>query len=246
MRECCILKILHIINNLGSGGAEKLIEESLPILNNFQGIKADVLLLTDDKNVFDKTLKLKGIKVDVIKFHSIYNPLNILEIKKYIKKNNYDIVHAHLFPTQYWVAIASKLMFRNRPKFITTEHSTHNRRRDKFYFRFIDKYIYSSYDLIISISQKTQENLVYWLRPKANQLKKFIVIENGINIDKFRNAIPYKKEELNPSFTEETKLICMVGRFSEQKDQATLIKAMKYLPEDIHLLLVGEGPLRKK
>ena len=38
----------------------------------------------------------------------------------------------------------------------------------------------------------------------------------------------------------------MVGRFNEQKDQATLIKAMKYLPEDIHLLLVGEGPLRKK
>lgn len=27
------MRILHIINNLGSGGAEKLIEQLLPILN---------------------------------------------------------------------------------------------------------------------------------------------------------------------------------------------------------------------
>ena len=36
----------------------------------------------------------------------------------------------------------------------------------------------------------------------------------------------------------------MVGRFSEQKDQITLIKAMKYLPKNYKLLLVGEGNLR--
>ena len=36
----------------------------------------------------------------------------------------------------------------------------------------------------------------------------------------------------------------MVGRFSEAKDQATIIKSMKYISEDVHLLLVGEGPLK--
>ncbi len=41
------MKVLHVINNLGSGGAEKLIEEFLPLMNNFEGVKADVLLLTE-------------------------------------------------------------------------------------------------------------------------------------------------------------------------------------------------------
>ena len=36
----------------------------------------------------------------------------------------------------------------------------------------------------------------------------------------------------------------MVARFSGQKDQATLIKSILQLPENLHLLLVGEGPLK--
>ena len=38
----------------------------------------------------------------------------------------------------------------------------------------------------------------------------------------------------------------MVARFSEQKDQPTLIKAIKELPENVHLLLIGEGTLKQK
>lgn len=41
------VKILHVINNLGSGGAEKLIEESLPLMNKIKGVKVRLLLLSD-------------------------------------------------------------------------------------------------------------------------------------------------------------------------------------------------------
>ncbi|MEA1994623.1 MAG: glycosyltransferase family 4 protein, partial [Campylobacterota bacterium] len=75
---------------------------------------------------------------------------------------------------------------------------------------------------------------------------KFIVIENGINIEKFKRAKPYKKEKINSDFKETDKLICMVGRFSTQKDQATIIKAIKKIPKNIHLLLIGEGKLKEK
>jgi len=37
-----------------------------------------------------------------------------------------------------------------------------------------------------------------------------------------------------------------VGRFTESKDQATLIKAIAKLPENVHLLLIGDGPLREE
>lgn len=240
------MKVLHIINNLGSGGAEKLIEESLPLMNNIEGIKADVLLLTDKNNVFDKKLKKSGVKVDTIPIRNLYSPLNMYYIKEHIVKGNYDVVHAHLFPANYWTSLASKLIFKKKPKFITTEHNTHNRRREKRYLRCLEKFIYSSYDKIISISQQTQDNLISWLKPKKKSIEKFVVIENGINIKKFIEAKPYHKFEINGQFTQDTKLICMVGRFSEQKDQATLIRAMEKLPSDIHLLLIGEGPLKEK
>jgi len=110
--------------------------------------------------------------------------------------------------------------------------------------RIIEKFVYSSYDKIISISQQTQNNLIKWLKSKNND--RFVVIENGIDLKKFKEAKPYLKHEINAKFDEDMKLICMVGRFVEQKDQATLIKAMKHIPSKVHLLLIGEGPSKEK
>ncbi|HHW70100.1 MAG TPA: glycosyltransferase [Clostridiales bacterium] len=240
------MKVLHIINNLGSGGAEKLIEELVPRINKKEGFKVDVLLLTDRKNVFYKNLEDNNIKVDIISLRKPRSPKNIFHIRRHILEGRYDVVHAHLFPTIYWTSIASRLILKNKPKFVLTEHSTYNRRRGKKCLRYLEKFIYSSYDKIISISQQTQNNLISWLMPKQNEVDKFIVIENGIDIEKFKNAKPYKKSEFFYGFDESIKLVCMTGSFSQQKDQPTLIKAMKELPQNVHLLLIGEGPLKQK
>lgn len=240
------MKILHVINNLGSGGAEKLIEESVPLINTYPKIEAEVLLLTSYNSVFLENLKSKGVRVEALNLGSIYNPLNIFKIKEKIEKNKYDIVHAHLFPTQYWVAISKMLIKSKKIKFITTEHNTSNRRRGKVYFLLIDRYVYSQYDCIISISNSTQDNLINWINPPQEEITKYKVIENGINLDRFINAIPYQKREIKQEFSEKTKLLCMVGSFTEQKDQQTLIKAMEKLPNSVHLLLLGEGPLQEE
>ena len=237
------MKVLHIINNLGSGGAEKLLEDLIPLMNKMENVEADILLLTDEKNVLYDSLINKGVKVDVVKYRNMYDIRNIFEIKKHIVDGDYDIVHTHIFPTQYWVALSRMFIENKKVKFITTEHSTHNRRREKFYFRYIDKLIYSQYDSIISITEKTRDNLIDWIDPKHKKVDKHVVIENGVDIAKIKAALPYKKNELINGITENTKLICMVGRFSEAKDQPTLIRAVSKLSRDIHLILVGEGPL---
>ncbi len=236
------IKVLHIVPSLNAGGAEKLVEESLPIMRNNYNIDVEVLLLTSKGNVFDKKLKENNIKINVSPYEKIRSAKNIFYIIKLIKRNHYDIVHTHLFPCNYLASIASKLIFKNKPKLITTEHSTHNKRREKFYFKPIEKIIYSSYETIISISEGTQYNLIKWIKPKNKE--KFVVIENGINLDDFINVKPYKKSELDSRFNESTRLLCMVGSFNIQKDQATIIRAMKDLPTDTFLLLVGDGPLR--
>lgn len=238
------MRVLHIIDNLAAGGGQKLIDELVPLMHKHENIHVNVLILTDKGNVFDEKLKENGIKVDVIPFRNIKSLKNITHIKKYIIKGKYDIVHSHLFPCNYWTSIASKLIFKNKPKFITTEHSTHNKRRDKFYFRPIERFIYSSYDVIISISESTQQNLMNWVKLKDEE--KFVVIENGINLEDFINAVPYKKSDLDVRFSDSTRLLCMVGSFSKQKDQATIIRAMKNVPKDVSLLLVGEGPTKEE
>jgi glycosyltransferase involved in cell wall biosynthesis len=86
----------------------------------------------------------------------------------------------------------------NRPKFIFTEHSTHNRRREKGFFRFLDEFVYASYDRIISVSDKVQKNLKDWLNSKHDS--RFVTIYNGIDLDLFKSVLPYEKHQLSPVF----------------------------------------------
>jgi len=234
-------KVLHIINNLGSGGAEKLIEDTLPILNKKEGVEVELLLLTDKNNVFLESLKKQGIKINVIGTDNIYSPTNIFSIRKFIKNNDFDIIHAHLFPTIYWTALAAKSFFNRGFKLVATEHNTHNNRREHIIFQPIDKFIYREFDKLISISQKTEANLLDWLEVKKNS--KFTVVENGIDTQKFNEAESYSKKEMCSIFNEDNIFITMVGRFSKQKDQKTLIRAMEKLDDNFHLFLVGEGQL---
>lgn len=238
------MKILHIINNLGSGGAEKLLEEYIPILNSGNNIKAEILLLTDVGNVFSDSLERKNVIISTIKYRNKYDLRNIIEIAKFINSNCFDIVHSHIFPTQYWVALAKCFVKNRNVKFVTTEHNTHNRRREMTLLKPIEKYIYSKYDFIISISEKTQINLINWLNIRDRSSDKFQVIENGVSIEKIKQSIPYNKGDLVKDYNDNTKLICMVGRFSEAKDQPTIIRSLINLPSHVHLLLIGEGALK--
>ena len=51
------MKVLHIINNLLAGGAEKLIVDTLPIYNE-KGITADLLVQEKRRSITAKTTSL--------------------------------------------------------------------------------------------------------------------------------------------------------------------------------------------
>jgi glycosyltransferase involved in cell wall biosynthesis len=145
----------------------------------------------------------------------------------------------HLFPTLYWVAIAKMIRFSN-VKLIYTEHSTNNRRRKKIIFKWLDKLFYGQYNKIITIAQEVDQNLKVYLGLNPSR---FELINNGVDIQLFNNASGYSKKEF---FTEADKIIIQVSGFRVEKDQITLIKALKNLPNNIKLLLVGEGDFMNK
>jgi glycosyltransferase involved in cell wall biosynthesis len=229
-----IMKVLQVITSLSTGGAEKLIVDSVP-LYQANGLAVDVLLLNGCETPLSKILKeeTKG-EVYNLSMGSVYNPFHIFKLLSYLKK--YDIIHVHLFPTLYWVAVAKMIRF-SRVKIIYTEHSTHNRRREKIIFKLLDKLMYNQYSKIITIADEVDKNLKEYLGLNPSR---FELINNGANTKLFYEAIPYSK---NDFFTEADKIIIQVSSFRPAKDQITLIKALLYLPENIKLLLVGEGEL---
>lgn len=233
------MKILVISDLLAYGGASKLINDLLPRLKE-QGHCCELLILTDEHSKYLTNLTEKGIKYGVLPRNIKGHIKRIQYIKNWIKKGGYDVIHANLFPVIYYVSIIKRI-YSKCPPIIMTEHSTDNKRRHRPYLRLLEKFIYSNYDHIISISEQTQEQLVKWL--KCKNIEKFTIIENGIDLQQFKYAKPYDKKKLFLDYRNGDVLILMVGSFLIQKNHKNMILAMKKLPGNYKLLLVGEGPL---
>lgn len=216
------MKVLHIINSLEIGGAQRLLSDLIP-LQIRQGLDVNVLVGGEEGNEFSRKIQSAGCHIHKIDSPQYISLNSIKEIRRIIK--NYDVVHVHLFPSLYLVALASLGL---KTKLVYTEHSTSNRRREKAYLRPIEQFIYRKYNKIVSISQQTQEALQKWLKNDDNR---FVVINNGVDVERFSSIKrPVKKNSL-----------IMISRFVDAKDQATVIKAMKYLNSDVTLTLVGDG-----
>ena len=232
------MKVLQIINSLATGGAEKLLLDTIPIYNNV-GIKTDLLVLSDKEYPFLKQLQETNCcTIHILSKGSVYNPLLILKLIPYLKK--YDIIHVHLFPAQYWVVIAKFLSF-NKVSLIFTEHNTTNKRLKNPLFKKLNKIIYNYYYKIVCISKEIQN---FYIRYTKLDVNRFIVIENGVAFTPIKNAKPYRKKEIHNNISDQDAVLIQVSSFRAQKDQPTLIRALQHLPKKTKLLLVGEGELR--
>ncbi|MCM1141975.1 MAG: glycosyltransferase [Muribaculum sp.] len=224
------MKILHVITSLRMGGAEKLMVDLLPRLKA-EGHDVDLLLFDGVETPFRKDIEQNKIRIyDFGKGGSMYSPLKLIKLISFLKR--YDLIHTHNYSPQIFAAIGSLF---HPVMLFTTEHNTNNRRRGWPCFRVIDRWMYNRYNKIICISQRAEDNL----RSYLNSCKAEIcTINNGVDIAKYAYAQP--SEELEHIAPNSRKII-MVAGFRWEKDQDTLIRALKYLPNVFHLFLIGDG-----
>jgi glycosyltransferase involved in cell wall biosynthesis len=238
------MKILQIINSLGTGGAEKLLLDTIPLYRQ-AGVEMDVLVLWDNNHQFINALKaLNCCKVIVLKesdnYKDIYALSHIWKLRTYLKQ--YDVAHIHLFPSQYFTVLAN-ISIGNTCKLVFTEHNTTNRRIQNNYFRYLEKWVYSFFKKIVCISPEIQRIYKDYLKGFEEKL---VLIENGVNLQVSRQVVPLLKSTLYSSISEDDTVIVQVSAFRIQKDQKTLIEALALLPLNVKLILVGDGVLKKE
>lgn len=228
------MKILHCITSMSTGGAEKLVSEIVPLLRE-KGYEVDVCLFDGVETAFKQVLKDAHVTIFSLGENcNVYNPIFIFKLFKLMR--HYDVVHTHNTAPQLFAAIASMIC---SAFLVTTEHNTSNRRRKWRWYAWIDKWMYNRYNKIICISDSTETNLRTFINEKSN---KICTIYNGIKVDRYVSALPCDKTQITKC--PDRKVVAMVAGFRYQKDQDTLIRAMKYLTVDAELWLIGDGERR--
>ena len=211
-------KIFSIVSGSKSGALNIALEISTDLKKRGFNVK-DIFRKYNKTDITDAVVLSDQCTIDYI-----------FQLSQLIKKERPDLIIVHGYSTHIWTKIAVAIS-KVSVKLI---HVEHNREKYSMVRSFLTKKLDKYTDKYICVSNGVAENLAR----QGIDKNKEVVIYNGIDKNKFFN-----KKMGNEVFT-----IGMVGRFSKQKNQIILIKAIeKIIKADvpIKLILMGSGKTKK-
>lgn len=231
------IKILHIIDSLGLGGAQTVVKGVFEFQKN-------------NKNIFlfalrnrDILMEVKHANVQIFNSSKKYSFAPLFALRDLIKREEISILHCHLFKSQIFGLLLKKIWFRNI-KLIFHEHG-------EIFENHITYILFmrasrSTINRIIAVSNATKENLTAKAGIKDNKIQ---VLYNFVDLKKFNGDnitwnVESEKEKLG--IKKDEFVIGFVGRLAKIKGCEYLIKVLPYLNFPYRVLIAGNGPEKEK
>lgn len=237
-----ILRILHIVGKMETGGLETLIMNWYRALDKTK-IQFDFLTHYSEKGFYDDEIESYGGKV----YHlSISNDRNYIKYKQdlnnfFQEHKEYKIVHAHHAAFGQFYLLAAKI--NKVPIRISHSHTASYIKTLRGFMVYLSSRRFKNYATEYFACSRAAGRFMY------GNNKDFTIINNGIDTDKYiysdviRNRI---RQELNLG---DAYTLIHVGRFAEVKNHSFLIDIFlnyKEINPSSKLLLIGVGPLQNK
>ena len=220
--------IVHIIFDLGRGGAETMLVQVLKELDDYNNI---VVTLHENNHFKDELVCYKYICLN--KRSLWWLPVSVLKFREIIKKYRPEIVHSHLPIPNYIARLATP----RKIPLITTIHTSVSFASDykKWHIRFLEKLTYQfRQSIIIGVSKFALNDYFNFLRLKP--FKKYV-------LHTFINENIFIKKSGTNNTDDKLKLIS-VGSLREGKNHSFLIEALsKINHNNVELHIFGNGPL---
>jgi len=243
------INLLYVITKLELGGAQK---QLLSLINKLDKTKFKLFLFTaQDGSLLSEALSITGLTVKKSKWlerpiNPIKDLLALIEIWRFIKRNNIAVVHTHSSKAGILGRLAAGLA-----KVKVILHTVHGwsfndyqLRWIRLFFVWLERLTAGFTDRIIVVSnydrQKGLDNCI----GTQNQ---YTLIRYGIDYTEFSLKDQAIRKELGLNTND--LVVGMIACFKPQKSPQNFVKlaflTKKVLPE-VKFLLVGDGISRKK
>lgn len=234
------VRVMQIIDSMAFGGAEVLIRGlTCGLLERGY----EVMVRYSTPGPIAEEIKAMNIPIARLPRLGRLDPSLLLRMWLEIRREKPDVVHTHLFKSDFHGRIAARLA--GVPVVVSTLHNC-----DRWATNPLLGNIYGITsrlaDRLIAVSQEVQD---YAIRYGLGSSGRIVTIPNAIPLERFERN-PILGEEIRREFhiSDSAPLIGIVARLTQQKDHATFLQAAARISEvqpDSRFLIVGEGPLRE-
>lgn len=218
----------------------------LPYIKEFKKMGYEVHVATNGYKELENVDKKITIPIQRTPF-SIKNIFSIFELRRIIKKNNYEIIHCHTPMGSVVTRLAAKYIKKgSRPFVVYTAHGFHffkgaSKANWLIYYN-IEKVLSKYTDLILTINNED-----YRLAKEKFYCNIEYVPGVGIDLSKFipKTESLYVSNRKKIGISNSSFVITYVAELSNRKNQEVLISAMSRLCEkydNLKLYLIGDGP----
>ena len=242
------IKILHLIESLAMGGAERRLINDLKFMDNNR-FSNTVCCVKKDSGL-GKEVKSLGVKVFFLEEHATGHAGKLLYLLKYLIKNKIDILHSQIFWADIYGRIAGKISgVKHVVSTIQGTPYSHgvpflNSSKRKFLDGFTGRCFGSGF---IAVSEYAKKSAVQNLRVNKELIE---VVYNYIDFQCWQEvnkaAVDRFKKELR--IAEEGFVLITVGRLDPPKGHRYVLEALPSIIEEeqnIKYLIIGDGPYRE-
>jgi glycosyltransferase involved in cell wall biosynthesis len=252
MKKICHIQLLPLLS-----GVQKV------SLDEFYGLKDifDFSLVCKEAGALTK--EAENIGTNCFYMNTFCRELNfisdiksLISLWKFIRTQNFDVVHTHSSKTGVLGRLASKLA--NVPLIIHTVHGfafpSANSKAQYYIFYLMEYFAKFFTDKLIVLNQSDYDIAVNILKYKPGTVK---VVPNGVYTDKYKPLtdtevkIQNRHNTLQENATTGLSAV-MVGRLWEQKNPLEVVEALNklnaedLLPDNFRFYYIGDGPLKNE
>lgn len=225
--------IMILIPQLNFGGMAKVASHIVGVLS--EKVNITIVLVNSTLEIREKTYG-----ADIKRLQG--NPITkLIQLRRFIRDNNFDdIVSFGTIDN-----ILNVLLRKASSRVILTEHSVKSfenviekKRYKKYLYGWLIKLLYPKADVVVAVSSGIADDLAESFNVKSNVK----VIYNPVFISNQQQTLNEDEYKLITNIRNlGGKILVNVGRVTDAKGQYNLVRSMKYLPSNMHLLIIGEG-----
>ncbi len=228
------------------GGAELAVKE---ITDRIDNVQFDIITARMDRKLskFERIGNVNvyrvGFGISLDKFLIV--KLGILKALKLERKNHYNIIWSIMASQASVVAAFFKIIYPNKKLILTLqegdeeEHLKRYVLGNDFLYKILIRpwhvLVFKKADLITAISDYLKNRAI-----KVGVKCPIELVPNGVDVKKFKSHQPPRTNLKN----NDEKILITTSRLVEKNAVGNIIEALKYLPENVKLFIIGDGPLK--